>query len=243
MTAAGSLLVTAAVTDLLSPDDLEKLSLSAASGYRCVTCDRAGQLRDGPAAVVIRLVTAPGTEAQGPQVAHVRLAHSRCSAPQVLPEPGSLAAPPDAAMTATAAVLPHPAGDRALLITEMSVQLSSVTSPGERTDPALAGLLGRGLHLVGAITEPAPDSPGWRVSLPSRATAVILEPDGGLFYSGGIGQPRVWRQLIRRRGQVELLTGVIGLPADGPARPDECVAALAAAARAGRLAGGMAAVR
>ena len=135
-------------------------------------------------------------------------------------------------MAATAAVIPHPAGRRALLITELAVQMSSATSSGERVDPVLAGLLGRGLHLVSSFAERPPETPGWLVSLPSRSAAVILEASGDLFYAGDLPLSLTIAKW--------LLTGVVGF---GAVRPDQALAALADAAQRGRLAGGMVAVR
>jgi hypothetical protein len=232
--------VAAEVADLLTAGDLETLRQSAATGYRCLACGQHDQLAAGPVSVVVRLATLPGTGPGGPQVAHVGLAHARCSSSQIIagadssPEPAEM-------MRATAAVLPDP-GRRALLITEPSVRMSSRTSSGERVDPVLAGLLGRGLHLLASIEERAPGAPGWLVSLPSPAEAVIREPDGTLFYAGELHQPRKWRQLTSRRGDVELLIGVIGFRGAGEGSPDEGLAVLASAAQRGRLNGATVAV-
>ena len=232
--------VAAEVADLLSAGDLETLRQSAATGYRCLACGQHDQLAAGPVSVVVRLATLPGTGPGGPQVAHVGLAHARCSPSQVIAGADSSPEPAET-MRATAAVLPDP-GRRALLITEPSVRMSSRTSSGERVDPVLAGLLGRGLHLLASIEERAPGAPGWLVSLPSPAEAVIREPDGSLFYAGELDQPRKWRQLTSRRGQVELLTGVIGFRGAGEGSPDEGLAVLASAAQRGRLIGATVAV-
>src|ERR1039458_9747818 len=180
--------VAAEVADLLGAGDLDMLRQSAATGYRCLACGQHDQLAAGPLSVVVRLTTPPGTGPGGPQVAHVGLAHARCSPSQLIADADSS---PDPAETrrATAAVLPDP-GRRALLITEPSVRMSSRTSSGERVDLVLAGLLGRGLHLLASIEERAPGAPGWLVSLPSPAEAVIREPDGTLFYAGELDQPR-----------------------------------------------------
>ena len=235
--------VAAEVAGLLGAGDLETLRRSAATGYRCVACGLDDQLAAGPVAVVVRLAAAPGAGPDGPQVAHVRLAHARCSPSRVIADSGSLPVLPEMTMMLTAAVVPHASGRRALLIAEPSVQMSSVTGGGERLDPVLAGLLGRGLHLLASTQEQAQEARGWLVSLPSRAEALIREPSGDLFYAGELDQPREWRRLTRSRGQVELLAGVVGFGAAGPGRPGEALAALAGAARCGRLIGGMVAVR
>ena len=57
--------VAAEVAELLSADDLAMLGQSAATGYRCVTCDRPGQLAAQPATVVVLLTVKPASsEAQ-----------------------------------------------------------------------------------------------------------------------------------------------------------------------------------
>jgi hypothetical protein len=230
------------VAELLSTSDLETLRQSAASGYRCLVCDRPGLLATDPASVVIHLGPAPGAGPQGPRVAHVRLAHTRCSVSKVVARASSPPLPAEAAMTATAAVLPHPSGRRALLIAEPSAHLSAVTSPGERADPLIAGLLTRGLHLLPALGEPAPPAPGWTVQ--ARPSGVIVcEPSGDVFYAGDLPQPREWRKITRTRGTVELITGVVGLRASGPEGPSQAIAALENAARRGRLIGGTVTIR
>jgi len=227
------------VAGLLSGADLDLLARSASTGYQCVACGRSGGPAAGPAAVIVLLSAAPGPA--GPQVAHVRLAHGRCAPSQVISDAASLAAPPEATMSLTAGVVPHGDGLRVLLIAEPSVHLSLVTAAdGERVDTALAALLGQGLHLLASAGEPAPRAPGWLVSLPSPAEAVISDPSGDLFYAGELQQPREWRRLTASRGEVELLTGAAGIGADGPA---QTLAALADAARGGRLAGATVAVR
>ncbi len=230
------------VAGLLSADDLETLRQSAASGYRCLVCDRPGQLPTDPAAVVVRLGPAPGAGPEGPQVAHVRLAHTRCSPSVIVTVASSVPVPAEMTVTATAAVLPHPAGPRPLLITEPSVHLSSVTSPGERVDPVISGLLERGLHQLLTVSEPAPPAPGWTVrAVP--AGVLVCEPSGEVFYDGELPRPRAWRQAARKRGTVELLTGVVGFRSAGPGASGEGMAALAEAARRGRLTGGTVALR
>jgi len=230
--------VASAVADLLSGDDLDLLARSASTGYRCAACGRSGDPAAGPAAVIVLLSRAPGPA--GPQVAHVRLVHGRCAPSQVISDAGSLAVPPETTMSLTAGVVPHRDGRRVLLIAEPSVHLSLATSEGERVDPVLATLLGQGLHLLASAGEPAPHAPGWLVSLPSPAEAVICDPTGDMFYAGELQQPREWRRLTASRGQVELLTGAAGIGAGGPA---QTLAALADAARGGRLAGATVAVR
>jgi hypothetical protein len=232
------LLVAPDVAQLLTAQDLETLRRSAAAGgYRCVACGAGGDLRAGPAAVVVRLGPAPGTGPGGPQAAHVRLAHPGCAPSAVITTATPPLVPADTTMIGTAAVIPHPNGPRALLITELSVHLSSVISAGERGDPALDVLLEGGLHLLPRLGDRAPPSPGWALQLPSRWQAAVLDPAGGAHYDGELEQPRAWRQLVRRQRAAELLTGVIGLRSPATS-PQEALALLAEAAHGGRLAGG-----
>lgn len=228
-------LVASDVAALVGPDDLETLRLSAASGYRCVVCGQADQLGTVPAAVVVMVTGASGA---APGVVLVRLAHGRCSRSRVIIKAGGISMKEQSTMTVTAAVIPYQGGRRVLLIAETAAHLSVDSGAGGRVDPVLAGLLGGGLHLLARAEEPAPEAPGWLVSLPSRNAAVISEPSGALFYSGDLPQPRAWRQLVRGRGQVELLTGVIGFGAVALADPGEGLRLLADAARRGRLVGG-----
>jgi hypothetical protein len=229
--------VAADVAELLTPADLDTLRRSAATGYRCVACDQPGELGAEPAAVVILVAGVPGGGPDGPQVAHVQVAHERCSPSQVITDPGILV-PPETTMTATAAVIPHASGPRALLIAEPMVHLSSLTGSGEQVDPVIAGLLGSGLHLLATAGRRPPAAPDWSVQLPSPFGAVILEPSRELFYDGELVQPGLWREIVSTRGEVELLSGVIGLDAVGPGNPGEGLRLLADTARRGRLVGG-----
>jgi len=227
------------VSELLSEDDLDTLHRQAVTGYRCLICQQNGDLAAGPAAVVVRIGPAPGEGPDGAQVAHVRLAHRGCARSGVVDTPTtSLAPPAEAGMTATAAVIPGAGGGlRALLIIEPSAQMSSVAGPGERGNPILDRMLTDGLHLLPRLADAPPHSPGWLLRLPTRWKAAVLGPDGETYYAGELEQPRVWRQLTRRRRSAELLAGNIGLRFPITSA-EECPALLDGAAHAGRLAGG-----
>lgn len=99
----------------------------------------------------------------------------------------------------------------------------------------LAWLLGRGLHLLGRAGHRPPPAPGWSVTFPSPAAAVITGPET-LLYDGELIRPWLWQQAAAALGTVELLAGVTGLAALGP--DGSAAALLADAARAGRLIGG-----
>ena len=68
--------VCAEVAELLAPADLDTLRRSAATGYRCVSCDEPGQLGAEPAAVVVRLTAAPGTGPGGRGLRHYNVSIS-----------------------------------------------------------------------------------------------------------------------------------------------------------------------
>jgi hypothetical protein len=224
------LLVSSAVREYVTDDDLARLAAKGAAGYECVACKKPGGPADGPASVVVLLDPVPGGEFR----AVVRLGHAACCAPQVREAGASLAAPGAARMLAKAAVLGHPAGDRPVLITELATPAVEVTGPGERADLATGALLGLGLHLLASPWEPAPPAPGW-VAVVSPRKAVIIDPDAGRFYAGGVDYPPGWLDLAGQRGAVELLAGADGIGGPG----DAVVGALEAAAAAGRLVGGL----
>lgn len=229
MTADVELTVAAEVREWVEQADLDRLAAMAAGGWRCSGCGRRGS---GAAAVVV--VVRPG--AAGAETAVVNLAHGGCVPSQVRREQGPLAAPTAGGMTATAAVLPHISGPRALLVTELTTPVTARAGL-ERVDMGTAVLLGGGLHLLPDAWQPAPAAAGWAVLLPSPRSAVVLDPAGGRYYDGSLDQPPPWRQLAATRGTVELIAGVSGM-AGGPGDPGPGVRALESAARAGRLVGG-----
>jgi hypothetical protein len=221
------------VAALVGAEDLAVLERAAAAGYDCPVCDGRGQLGAEPATLVVWLLQ--------PQVAHARIAHARCSPSQVIDSGQVLAVPPELEMTVMAAVVPHAAGFRALIMAEPPVSISDTSPVGDRTDLIVAHLLDRGLAMVTAAgRRPAP-APDWAVSLPSATEAVITGPGGELFYEGTLVQPAPWRQLVAALGTAELLVGVIGLAALGDASAG--LRALGVAARAGLLVGGTVDVR
>lgn len=223
------------VCELLAPEDVDTLVRTAATGYRCLVCDEHDELGAGPVSVVVRLSPAPGADPGTGQVAHVRLAHGRCSPSQVIHDPQAAQIPDETQMTASAAILPHRSGYRALLITEPSYQVATITDTGERLDPVIAGLLAQGLHLLARVGERPAAAPAWSARLPTTGTVEVLDATGELFYGGELAQPRKWRALVAQAGAVELITGVIGL--SGPLSVAEGTRVLAEAARRGRLIG------
>lgn len=225
-----------AVREMLDAEDLETLARQAATGYKCVTCGEPGELGVGRATVVVRLMTADAGGVPGP-MAHVRLAHERCSPSAIVPHPDVFAVPTESGMQATAVVLPEGMRRRALLIVEPSSSVVAVTDGGERLGMFTSVLLSQGLSLISSPWQRAPSASGWQVRLPSPVEAVVCDPDGEEIYTGELDQPHPWRKVVRR-GYVELLFGDIGLAATGPGNPAAGVQALEDAARDGRLVGG-----
>jgi hypothetical protein len=121
-------------------------------------------------------------------------------------------------------------------VTELPAAPVAVAGPGERYDLATGALLSMGLRLLASPWEPAPAASGWSVSLSPRS-ALVTCPDGDRYYEGSLDQPPQWRLAAKRLGSVELLAGTAGIAAAGPGQPGPGIAALEAAARAGRLVG------
>jgi hypothetical protein len=223
------------VAGLVSAADLDVLERSAAAGYQCAECGQPGQLGDEPATLVVRM--------SWPQVADARIAHGRCSPSRVIWTGQDYQVPPEMTMTVVAAVVPHAAGYRALVVAEPPVSISTASAAGDRVDLLTAGLMERGLSLVTAAGQRPAAAAGWAVTLPSAAEALITGPGGELFYGGELVQPPPWQQLVAAAGAVELLAGAIGLAAIGPGDLGAALRAIGDAARAGHLVGGTVAVR
>jgi hypothetical protein len=223
------------VAGLVSAEDIDILERSAAAGYECSECGQPGELGGEPATLVVRR--------SWPQVAHARIAHGRCSPSRVIDTGQAYQVAPELTMTVLAAVLPHAAGYRAVVIAEPPVSISAASAAGDRVDLVVAALMQRGLSMVASAGQRPPAAPGWAVSLPSAAEAVITGLGGELFYAGEMVQPTPWRRLAAGLGAVELLVGTVGLAAVGPGDVSAGLRALGAVARAGRLVGGTIAVR
>lgn len=215
--------VSADMLGLLAGEDLARLEAKGRAGYTCVDCGRRGSIDDGPASVVVL------AEEDGPASrAVLRLGHAACCNPEV--RSGTHLRPPEGArMLAAAGVLAHPAGDRPVLVTELTAVTAAVTGPGERADLGAGELLRLGLHLLADPWEPAPRSGGWAAAFPP-GRAVVTDPEGGEFYRGTVDFPPGWPGLAARQGAVELLAGADGIAGGGAAVPR----ALESAAAAGR---------
>jgi len=208
---------------------------SAAAGYECVECGQPGHLGGEPATLVVRVSWS--------EVADARIAHERCSPSRVVQTGQAYLVPSEMTMTVVAAVIPHFAGYRALVVAEPPVNISTASAAGDRVDLLASALMERGLSMVATAGQRPAAAPGWEIALPSAAEAVITGRGGDLFYEGEMVQPPPWRQLVTGTGTVELLVGAIGLSAVGPGDLSAGLRALGDAARAGRLVGGTIPVR
>lgn len=218
--------VSAEVAAVVGAEDLAALEArAAAGGYDCADCGQHSALGGEPAVVIAR--------AAGAGITWARISHARCSASRVQELPAVL--PDETAITAVAAVIPHATGPRPVILAEPDHTIATAPGDGERADLVAAFLLGRGLHLLGRAGHRPPPAPGWSVTFPSPAAAMITGP-GTLLYDGELIRPWLWQQAAAALGTVELLAGVTGLADLGP--DDSVAALLAAAARAGRLTGG-----
>ena len=161
----------------------------------------------------------------------VRLAHARCARPGVVDAGGALAVPGEAGMSAKAALV----DGRALLIAELASAPVAVLGGGERRDLVTGELLSMGLHLLADPWRPAPDAPGWLVTITAPGAVLVADPGGGAFYDGTLDMPGAWLATVAGAGRVELVAGVAGTAGvDGTAAN---MAALESAARAARLVG------
>ena len=225
---AGRLTVSAEVAAVVGREDLEALANRvAAEGYDCAVCGEHSP-DSVPAAVAVWDM--------GPGARWARVAHERCS-PSAVIGPADL--PGETPARAVAGLAPHAsAGVRALVLVEM-LYSAAVREGGERVDVAATGLLGEGLHLItsaGRLATPA--GPGWSVVIPAPGVAVISGPGtAGTVYEGELWTPPGWLGVARRRGGAELLIGVTGIAEIGP--DTNPLFLVTAAARAGRLVGGL----
>ena len=235
MSARSLVRVSPEVAALVSAEDLGVLERSAAGGYQCSECGQPGELGAEPATLVVRV--------SWPQVDEARIAHERCSPSRVIQTGQAYQVPSEMMMTVMAAVIPHTAGYRALVVAEPPVSISAASAAGGRADLLAAALTHRGLSMVDTAGQRPPAARGWKIALPSAAEAVITDAGGDLFYEGEMVQPPPWRQLVTALGTVELLVGAAGLSAVSPGDVLAAVRALGNAARGGHLAGGTIAVR
>jgi hypothetical protein len=218
------------VAAVVGAGNLAQLAATAAGSFECARCGATASLSDGPATVVAfrdGILTV------------ARIAHESCSSSQVVDVPeGTLRVAEQAPAVAVAAVLPHSAGLRPVLVVEPGASVS-ILQDGERIDGVTAHLLGLGLHLVAALGHTPGEAPGWQVELTSAVTARALYPGGDALYDGDLIMPPPWLRLVADRGGCLLLVASgLGL-AEGLGEVAEGMRRLNSAARAGRLVGAL----
>ncbi|KAB2376981.1 hypothetical protein [Actinomadura montaniterrae] len=209
----------------IDPADVEQLARAAADGWTCAVCGDAGAV-DGIAEVVLLregLVTA------------ARLAHPWCVPDAPVRQVAGLreALAESRPATATAGL----AGDVPLLVVDLADTVAGGDPGGERVDKVAAHLLGLGLDLVADLARLAElgAATGWRAALgPDWLT--LTQPDRTRLYDGELVLPDGWAAAAAVVGGCVLLVAS-GLGSHTAL--DRIGERLAAAARAGRLVGGV----
>jgi hypothetical protein len=105
----------------------------------------------------------------------------------------------------------------------------------------MATLLRHGLALMPTGSQLPDLAEGWRLQLPDRYRARLLEAEGVVVYNGECAQPGDWGRLVGSAGACVVLVGTIGLYAlaDQDLTGDRIQQLLDEAANAGMLAGGL----
>ncbi|MFD8621678.1 hypothetical protein [Streptomyces sp. NPDC059513] len=228
------------VRALLGPEGLARAAEVSLATGQCVTCR---QPLDGTVNMVVRT---------GGTYTHVVYVHDRCGPSQVIRmgDDFAPAAPADGyAMTMTAAVLDHGGADLPVLVAETvgKAYVVSDSPTGELTNVVASHLLSQGFHLVSRLRQAPSQAAEWIGVLllghgPDGADGLlVLDPDGGQFFTGSVQLPDRWLQLAARYGWAVLYVGTVGLD---ELRHDDKAAtkALRAAAQAGQLVGARIAV-
>lgn len=183
---------------------------------------------------------------------HVVYVHAACGPSEVVPLPADHQPPAPADgydMTMTAAVLDHGGINLPVLVAETVAKAYAFDGPSgpgpipELTSLVTSSLLGDGFTLISRITqEPPPEIPEWiGVLLLGHGPAgedglLVLDPEAGKFYTGGIELPASWLPAVAHYGWAVLYVGDVGL-AELHGDDKDTVEALRAAAQAGRLVG------
>ncbi|MFB6608661.1 hypothetical protein [Streptomyces noursei] len=228
------------VRALLGPEGLARAAEVDLTNGQCVTCR---QPLTGTVNMVVRT---------GGTFTHVVYVHDRCGPSQVIRMGADFvpATPADGyAMTMTAAVLDHDGSDLPVLVAETvgKVYVISDSPTGELTNVVASHLLEQGFTLVSRLRQAPPSVAEWvGVLLPGQGPdgsdgLLILDPDGGRFFTGSVELPEGWLQLAARYRWAVLYCGNVGLAElrhDGKA----ATKALRAAAQAGQLVGARIAV-
>ncbi|WP_431776318.1 hypothetical protein [Streptomyces cucumeris] len=223
------------VRALLGPEGIVRAAEVSLATGQCVTC---GQPLDGTVNMVVRT---------GGSYTHVVYVHDRCGPSQVIQMGPDFApaAPADGyAMTITAAVLDHGGADLPVLIAETVGKAYVVNDgPGELTNVVASHLLGQGFHLVTRLRQAPPQANEWvGVLLLGHGPAgedglLVLDPDGGQFYTGSVDLPDGWLPQAARYGWAVLYVGNVGGLDPRTHDTKATTRALRTAAQAGQLVG------
>ncbi|WP_438297802.1 hypothetical protein [Streptomyces sp. HUAS TT7] len=232
--------MSAEVRELLGPEGLARAAEVSLTDGECVACR---QRLTGTVNMVVRT---------NGSFTHVVYVHDRCGPSEVIAMGPDFApaAPADGyAMTMTAAVLDHGGADLPVLVAETvgKAYVISDSPTGELTNVVASHLLSQGFHLVNRLRQAPPPVPEWvGVLLPGQGPdgsdgLLILDPDGGRFFTGSVELSQGWLQLAARYRWAVLYCGNVGL---AELRHDDKAAtkALRAAAQAGQLVGARIAV-
>lgn len=231
--------MSAEVKALLGPEGIARAAEVSLVDGTCVSCD---EPLTGAVNMVVRTNGA---------FTHVSYAHAKCGPSEVI-QMGPDFAPATPAdgysMTMTAAVLDHAGADLPVLVAETVGKAYVINDgPGELTNVVLSDLLGKGFALVSRMRQAPPQIHEWiGVLLLGHGPAgedglLVLDPDGGQFFTGTVDIPDGWLALVARYGWAVLYVGDVGL---AELRHDEKAAtkAMRTAAQAGRLVGARIAV-
>lgn len=176
------------------------------------------------------------------QIVHVVYAHAACAPSGVRPFPEGYEPPvADHRMTVAALLVDHGETSLPVLVCESVTKAYRV---GEQSTDDLVTdfLLDQGFTRTGQLHQAPPNVDEWVCILLLDHAGLdtdglfILDPHGGIFFQGTLVLPDGWMQEAARHGQAVLYCGDVGLPALG--NDEARTAALAAAAKAGRVVGG-----
>jgi hypothetical protein len=233
----------AEVVELVGEQELRVLSrMAAREPYECVLCGRDGTAsRESATAVVIQTRAVGKAGAAADQTLFLlRLAHRSCTPSRIIADADITAQVSDHQSVQVSAAVLTPTGAgahggrRALLLVDFPSAVSTMPGPDGRSDLLVGSLLEAGMSLVGDIEVEPPPAPGFRVVTDWR-TVSIWGPDEALVEDANLVTPPGWKKAAKASGEVTVIAGA-GLGADsGPG-------GLAAASRAGQLAGGVVAL-
>ncbi|MFJ2406674.1 hypothetical protein ACIOUE_35845 [Streptomyces xanthochromogenes] len=229
------------VRALLGPEGLARAAEVSLTSGQCAVCD---QPLTGTVNMVVRT---------GGTFTHVVYVHARCGSSQVIemgPDFGPATPADGYAMTVTAAVLDHGGADLPVLVAETvgKAYVISDSPTGELTNVVASHLLSQGFQLVTRLRQAPPQAAEWvGVLLLGHGPAgedglLVLDPDGGQFFTGSVDLPDGWLTQAARYGWAVLYVGNVG-GLDPQAHDSKAAArALRTAAQAGQLVGARIAV-